>query len=85
VYSLLSTDSLRAAQNSPDLARQLSGIARVAIRPTMHFDETKKWLPDYERVAQKGHPFWVVIEDGIAIRRFEGSMDNEQAVQFARQ
>lgn len=84
VYSLLSSDSVRAAYNSPGLARQLAGFARVAIRPTMHFDETKKWLPDYERVAQKGHPFWVVIEDGIAIRRFEGWMDNDQAADFAQ-
>jgi hypothetical protein len=50
----------------------------------MHFDETKKWLPDYQREAQKGHPFWVVIESGIAVRRFEGWMDNEYAAQFAR-
>ena len=83
LYSLLSSDSVRAAINSPDLARQLTGIARVAIRPTMHFDETRKWLPDYERVAQKGHPFWVLIEDGIAIRRFEGWMNNEDAARFA--
>lgn len=85
VYSLLSTDSVRAAHNSPDLARQLTGIARVAIRPTKAFEETKKWLPDYKRESQKGHPFWVVIEDGIAIRRFEGWMDNGEAAQFARQ
>jgi hypothetical protein len=83
-YSVLSTDSLEAADNSPALARRLSGIARVAVRPTKAFEGMRKWLPGYERESQKGHPFWVIIEDGIAIRRYEGWMDNAEATQFAQ-
>ena len=83
LYSLLSSDSVRAAINSPDLAQQLTDISQVAIRPTMDFEETRKWLPDFERYSMKGHPFWFIIEDGIVIRRYEGWMDNKDAAQFA--
>ncbi len=85
LYSVLSSDSVKAAYNSPDLARRLTGIAGVAIRATNAFEGTTKWLPDFERYSLKGHPFWFVFENGIVVRRYEGWMDIDEAVRFAQE
>ncbi len=83
VYSLLNSSDLRQANDCRELATRLEGVCKVAIRPTMDFTETTKWLPGIDDEIEGRHGLWFLLQDGVVIRVDAGYKTDDELIEFA--
>ena len=89
VYSTLNSEDVRTAYYSGEVARQLTGAARLAIRPARDFGESRKWIPHYDGIEGiedeigVSIPLWLLMDDGTVTRWYCGRLTNEQVMEFA--
>lgn len=84
VFSLLNADDIHQAISSPELSTRLDGICRVAVRPSLHFEETPKWLPEVEDDLRSRHGLWFLLEGGVVIRYSSGFQGHDDLIRFAQ-
>lgn len=91
VYSTLNAHDVRTAIDSAQIARQLNGVAKVAIRPTRAFDkDSTNWIPKYRQIegidemAGIYSPLWLLMANGSVARWDRGKKGIADAVDFAK-
>ena len=87
VYSPHNVQHVRLALGASEIANQLAGECRLAIRPSHGFEDLRSWVGDKdvaERPLEFGVPLWLLYHDGKLIARRGGQISPELVVEFVR-
>jgi hypothetical protein len=87
VYSPHNIQHVRLVYGASEIARQLNGECRLAIRPSVGFSDLGGWLQDKDLVENPlaiGVPLWLIYHNGALIGQIGGQLPPETVVKYAR-